>query len=98
MHSEAGFENLVFKNTSQAALERFASALEWPPHLKTKHPDYKKNTAAALADYFASTKGNWGISDFLAQCSEMEIPASIRDVCIALKKSCEPQPATQPKA
>jgi putative ATP-dependent endonuclease of the OLD family len=97
MHSETGFESLVFKNTLQSALERFAVTLDWPPHLKTKHPDYKKNTAAALADYFAFSKGNWGIADFLAQCSEAEIPTWIRDVCIALKKACDPQPATKSK-
>jgi putative ATP-dependent endonuclease of OLD family len=98
MHGEIGFENLVFKNTSQAALERFASALEWPPHLKAKYPDPKKNTALALADYFAWSKGNWGIADFLVQCSEAEIPAWIRDVCIALKKECQPEQVSQSAA
>jgi putative ATP-dependent endonuclease of the OLD family len=52
MHTENDFEDLVLKNTTQAALERFANALEWPPHLKTKYPDLKKNTSAALTDYF----------------------------------------------
>jgi tripartite-type tricarboxylate transporter receptor subunit TctC len=29
-------------------------------HLKTKYPDLKKNTSAALTDYFNWSKGNWG--------------------------------------
>jgi putative ATP-dependent endonuclease of the OLD family len=94
MHNETGFEDLVFKNTSQAALERFAAALDWPPHLKTKYPDIKKNTAAVLVDYFAWSKGNWGLADYLVQCSEVEIPKWIRDVCIALKEACQQQTAS----
>jgi putative ATP-dependent endonuclease of OLD family len=89
MHNEKGFENLVFKNTTQAALERFALALDWPMHLKTEHPDPKKNTAEALSKYFAWSKGNWGLADFLAQCSEAEIPIWLRVVCVKLKKVCE---------
>jgi putative ATP-dependent endonuclease of OLD family len=95
MHGESGFEDLIFKNTTQAALERFAALLEWPPHLKDKYPDLKKNTAAALGDYFAWSKGNWGVADYLAQCTEPEIPQWLRDVCIALKGFCQ-LPATPP--
>ena len=104
MHTEKDFEDLVLKNTTQAALERFASALEWPPHLKTKYPDLKKGTGAALTDYFNRSKGNWGMADFLAQCSETEIPKWLRDACLALKMQCqspataaEPAPATNPQ-
>lgn len=89
MHGESGFEDLVFKNTTQASLERFATSLEWPPHLKGKYPDYKKNTAAALAEYFTWSKGNWGLADYLAQCTEPEMPKWLRDVCIALKNFCQ---------
>ncbi|MEY9185785.1 hypothetical protein ABIG06_007340 [Bradyrhizobium sp. USDA 326] len=67
--------------------------LEWPQHLKAKYPDVKKNTSEALKDYFAWSKGNWGLADFLAQCSEAEIPKWLRDVCIALVGFCQP-PAT----
>jgi len=100
MHSESGFEDLVLKNTTQAALQRFADSLDWPPHLKSKYPDLAKNTAAALADYFAWSKGNWGLADYLSQCSEGKIPAWLRQVCTALKTSCSPPPvpsATAPQ-
>ncbi len=88
MHSETGFENLVLKNTTQVALQRFAQSLPWPPHLMKRHPDLSKNTATALSDYFQSTKGNWGIADFLAQCSEPEVPLWLRQTCKALKAAC----------
>lgn len=90
MHSEDAFEALVLNNTKQSALERFASSLAWPPHLKTKYPDPKKDVASALSDYFKWSKGNWGLADFLSQCNEDEIPQWIRDVCTELKKLCSP--------
>lgn len=90
MHSEDTFETLVLKNTKSSALERFSTSLTWPPHLKTKYPDPKKDVASALSDYFKWSKGNWGLADFLSQCSEDEIPQWIRDVCIGLKKLCSP--------
>jgi putative ATP-dependent endonuclease of the OLD family len=96
MHGESGFEDLVLKNTTQAALERFAVSLQWPPHLLSKYPDLKKNTGAALADYFDWSKGNWGLADYLAQCSEAEIPKWLREVCLALKGQCQAPPAVPP--
>ncbi len=98
MHTENGFEDLVLKNTTQAALKRFADSLDWPPHLKSKYPDLANNTGAALADYFAWSKGNWGLADYLSQCSEAEIPAWLRQVCATLKQSCLPPPATPASA
>lgn len=95
MHSEKGFEDLVLKNTTPAALERFADQLDWPPHLKTKFPYPKAELEAALKEYFGWSKGNWGIAEFLAQCSEAEIPAWLRDACIALKAICDPPPAAE---
>ena len=85
MHDEKGIEDLILKNTTKAALERFAATLVWPPHLMTNYPD----AAAALAEYFKWSKGNWGVADFLAQCSEAEMPKWLRDVCIRLKEACE---------
>ncbi|MER8473630.1 AAA family ATPase [Mesorhizobium sp. M1328] len=93
MHAEKGFENLVLKNTSQAALERFCDALQWPPHLSQKYPNPKANAAAALSDYFQWSKGNWGVADFLTQCTEAEIPLWLRDMCKELAKLCNPPPA-----
>ncbi|WP_407117149.1 ATP-dependent nuclease [Bradyrhizobium sp. LMG 9283] len=92
MHGEKGIEDLVLKNTTQAALERFADTLQWPPHLLAKYPNPKVQAVAALKEYFGWTKGNWGIADFLAQCNESEIPQWLRDTCLALKFACDPPP------
>ena len=70
MHEETGFEELVLKNTTDAALTRFARLLEWPPHLLAKYPQPEASARAALGEYFGWTKGTWGIADFLAQCTE----------------------------
>ncbi len=95
MHDEKGFEDLVLKNTSEEALKRFARLVDWPPHLATKYPDVEMVAPAALRDYFGWTKANWGIADFLAQCSEAEIPKWLRDACIRLKTICMPAPDTR---
>lgn len=89
MHSEKGIEDLVLKNTTVEALERFADLLEWPPHLSSEYPDPKMDILNALSDYFAWSKGNWGLADFLAQCSEDEIPQWIRDTCIRIRDISE---------
>ena len=86
MHSEKGFEDLVLKNTTTAALERFADLVTWPQHLVTKYPNPKKDVEAALKEYFRWSKGNWGIADFLSQCSEDEIPQWLRDCCVKLRE------------
>ena len=90
MHAEKGMENLVLKNTTQAALERFADSLNWPPHLAAKYPDPKAQAVAALTEYFGWSKGNWGLADFLAQCDEAEIPSWLREACLTLKGLCDP--------
>lgn len=92
MHDEKGVENLILKNTTQVALERFADSLDWPPHLLAKYPDPKAQAVAALMDYFSWSKGNWGIAEFLAQCHENEIPAWLREACVTLKNLCDPPP------
>ncbi|MGQ3672622.1 ATP-dependent nuclease [Xanthobacter sp. TB0136] len=90
MHAEKGIEDLILKNTTPAALERFADVLDWPPHLAAKYPDPKAQAQAALKEYFGWSKGNWGIADFLAQCNEVEIPQFLRDACLELKNLCDP--------
>ena len=92
MHEEKGIEDLVLKNTTPEALKRFSDGLDWPPHLLVKYPNPKANLIAALKEYFGWAKGNWGIADFLGQCSEAEIPSWIRDVSIELKAICDPPP------
>ncbi|MCK1511478.1 AAA family ATPase [Bradyrhizobium sp. 190] len=96
MHGEKGIEDLILKNTTQAALERFANQLEWPPHLLAKYPDPKAQAIAALTEYFGWSKGNWGIAEFLTQCSEAEIPVWIRETCITLRALCDPLPLPPP--
>src|SRR3546814_10232747 len=58
MHEEKGIEDLILKNTTKAALERFADLLDWPPHLVTKYPDTKIHIATSPKDNFGWTKGN----------------------------------------
>jgi putative ATP-dependent endonuclease of OLD family len=94
MHEEKRFEDLILKNTPLNALERFSDALDWPPHILEKYPNPKASVVAALNVYFGWAKGNWGIADFLGQCSEAEIPSWIRSVCTTLKAICDPPAAT----
>jgi len=101
MHAEDSMEDLVLKGSEVAALERFADIVEWPSHILGDHPDPKSNLQEALGKYFAWSKGNWGVADFLAQCSEEEMPEWIRDTCAALRGLCDPAPDdadNEPKA
>lgn len=95
MHDEKGFEDLVLKGTTDAALKRFAAALDWPQHLKQQFPDPGAQASDSLAAYFGWAKGNWGVADFLAQCSEEEIPKWLRDAALQLKESCTPPMAPE---
>ncbi len=90
MHEEKGFEAMVLNGTTKVAMDRFADALDWPPHLLAKFPDPKANVMAALSEYFGWSKGNWGTADFLAQCTEAEFPEWVRDVCKKLRELCDP--------
>ncbi len=90
MHDEKGFEDLVLKGTTEEALKRFAQQLDWPSHLAQKYPAPETQAEAALRDYFSWSKGNWGIADFLAQCSEEEVPEWLRDAALKLKAACTP--------
>ena len=90
MHEETGFEDLVLKNTTQEALERFSDLLDWPPHLLAKYPNPKVDLINAIKDYFKAKKADWGVADFLGQCSEAEVPEWIRETCAQLKEMCEP--------
>lgn len=92
MHDEKGIEDLVLKNTTTDALERFADLLTWPPHLSHKYPDPKADVVNAVGDYFGWAKGNWGLADFLAQCTEDEIPQWMRETCIRIRELSQPPP------
>ena len=90
MHEEKGFEEMVIKGTTAEALARFAGIIDWPQHLREKYEDPVAQAADALRDYFAWSKGNWGIADFLAQCNEDEIPEWLRQAAISIKEACMP--------
>jgi putative ATP-dependent endonuclease of OLD family len=92
MHTEKGIENLILKNTPQAAMERFCDLLTWPPDLAAKYPAPKTDIINALMAYFAKKKGDFGIAEYVAQCTEAEIPQWIRDACVHLKSLCLPAP------
>jgi putative ATP-dependent endonuclease of OLD family len=92
MHTEKGIEDLVLKNTTTDALERFADLLTWPPHISQKYPDPKADVVNAVRDYFGWAKGNWGLADFLAQCTEDEIPQWMRETCIRIRELSQPPP------
>ncbi len=95
MHDEKGLEDLVLNNTTDEALSRFAKLIDWPPHILQKIPDPEAEAKDALREYFCGKKAEWGIADFLAQCSEIEIPQWIRGACTSLKQICEPLPAEE---
>ena len=98
MHSEKGFEDLILKKTTTTALQRFADLVTWPPHLVKKYPNPKVGVAAAVSEYFQWSKGNWGIADFLSQCTEDEIPQWLRDCCIRLRELAQPVADKTPSA
>jgi putative ATP-dependent endonuclease of OLD family len=93
MHGEKGIENLVLKNTSKAALDRFSDLLDWPQDLLDKFKDPKADVVNALMAYFAKKKGDMGIAEFIAQCDEAEVPQWIREACVHLKALCQPAAA-----
>lgn len=92
MHSEKGIENLILKNTSKSALERFSDMLDWPQDLKDKFKEPKDDVVNAIMAYFAKKKGDMGIAEFIAQCNEAEIPQWIKDACVCLKALCQQPP------
>ena len=94
MHNEKGFEDLVVRCTTNEALSRFAKFIDWPQHLQQKYPDPEEHPQEAVSEYFEWKKADWGVADFLAQCSEVEIPQWLRDSCISLKGLCERPPAS----
>lgn len=94
MHAEKGFEDLVLKGTTEVALKRFGTQVDWPPHLKTKHPNPDADIRKAMSDYFQAFKADGAVAEFLGGCSEDEIPTWIRDACKTLKAACNPPAAT----
>ena len=89
MHQEKGFEDLILKNTTEAALKRFIALVDWPPHLQELYPKPLDKAFEALSDLFRWGKGNWCIADFLAQCDLNDIPEWLRNACMTLKNTCD---------
>ncbi|MCB9959716.1 MAG: AAA family ATPase [Rhodospirillaceae bacterium] len=98
MHGEHGFEDLILKNTTEDALKRYAGAVAWPPHLQHKHPNPRIDIQAAIADLFEWGKANWIAADFLAQCTEAEMPEWLREKASELKTLCDPPSAAENSA
>jgi putative ATP-dependent endonuclease of the OLD family len=90
MHEEKGIEDLVVNNTTVDAMNRFADLFTWPQNLAQQYPDPKADVVNALKAYFKYKKGDWGIAEFLAQCTEDEIPQWIREACIAIAEHAQP--------
>jgi putative ATP-dependent endonuclease of OLD family len=90
MHDETDIEELVLKNTTQAAMVRFIDAIQLPPHLTAKYPTPKDQAFDVIADFLNWSKGNWGLAEFLSQCEEAEIPEWIRKTCRELHELCQP--------
>ena len=67
--------------------------------LIAKFPNPKADIINALMAYFEKKKGYYGIAEYVAQCSEAEIPSWLRDACVHLKGLCaSPPPALPPTA
>lgn len=95
MHGEKGSENLILKGTTEDALERFASYLGWPNALEDKYSTFKdKSYKDFVEKFFIDTKGVGGLADFLAQCSEEEVPKWLCDAALKLKEICTSVPVT----
>lgn len=97
MHEFKTIEKLVIDQGNADAFLRFADVIEWPPHILQKHPDPKAQYKEAFAAYFAGTKGNWGIAEFLAQCNESEMPPWVVETCQSIHKLVNPESAVEPR-
>lgn len=89
-HEEKGFEDLVLKNTTEEAMQRYIEDLEWPDKVTKKYPEPEKELFKALRLYFRSKKAEKVAAEFLVQCEEDEIPKWLRDACVHIKGIFEP--------
>lgn len=89
MHEEKGFEDLVIKNTSEAAMHRYAVGLEWPDKIIKKCPKPEEEIAKALWLYFKDKKAEKVAAEFLVQCEEDEIPEWLKSSCSSIKQIFE---------
>jgi putative ATP-dependent endonuclease of the OLD family len=96
---EKNFEKMAVNMTDEAALRRFGLRLiadgEWPPHLAPKTPTAAMAVADlkdAIRDYLSWAKGSQGGADLLAECTEAEMPAYVRDTIAAITVTFSPPP------
>lgn len=92
MHEEVGFEDLVLNNVPDGPLERAAAMIDWPERILSEYPDQNSQLRERFRKYFRQSKGNWGVAEFLAQCTEEEIPTWIRATCTMLQILCSMSP------
>ena len=97
-HEEKGFEMLVLNNTNEQALKSFSDKIEWPQSILDKGAAPENDLKDAIFTYFKDAKGVGLIADYLASCSEADIPEWIRNTCIDLKELCSNSPPTPPVA
>lgn len=90
---EKGFENLVLKNTSEAALRRYLKQIiddgVWPNHIgeidseSTPYDQIKEK----LGVFFKNNKAESSIADCLCMCDENEMPLYIRNTLQAIRRT-----------
>ncbi|MDZ7788113.1 MAG: AAA family ATPase [Halofilum sp. (in: g-proteobacteria)] len=90
MHPEDGVEDLVIKNTTEAAITRFLDTITLPPHLANKYPAPKNKAEIVVYEYLKTYKGEGALSDFLTQCNLDEIPEWFKETCVVLRKIVQP--------
>lgn len=103
--AEKGFENVLLKGTTDAALRRHALVLVedggWPNHLiaKTPKPDTShEDLLGAMRDFFVWGKGHGVAADFLSACTRDEMPKFIVETLIAIQEVIDPPKASEPVA
>jgi putative ATP-dependent endonuclease of the OLD family len=97
------FEDLLMKETAEAALRRFAMGLvdcgEWPTHLSHCKPNHKTSLAelkSGLKEYLAWGKARGSAGDLLAECSLTEMPSTITDFFRKVKEIVSPPSPSDP--
>ncbi|KAE9627997.1 ATP-dependent nuclease [Parasedimentitalea maritima] len=88
MHGEAGFEQMVLADTTEAAMKRYIDSITWPQALQAQFPDPKADLANAIRTYLSKYKGEGVAADFLVQCEFEEIPEWLRESCLAIQQFC----------
>ena len=89
MHQEKGFEDLVIKNTSEDAIQRYIEEIEWPEKVLRQYPQPEEEPIKAFRLYLIDKKAEKAAAEFLVQCNEDEIPSWLREACITIKDSFE---------